>query len=531
MSKNIYIVAVLFLGIIHLSYGQLVDDIPRYNKENYAVTARSAGMGGAFGALGGDLSSILINPAGIAVFQSSEFSSTIGLFNNTKANTNYGGQHSEMDDSYVNIPNFGFVSVIPNSIGSSSLVNFNWGITYNRTQDFQRISTAELGNTTSSRTQAYATEASRHNLGLDDVRFYDDQNGYSVNPYYGRAPVNSVLAFQGYLMYEEEKDGNPIDGVWYSVHPKNGTVRQEVTRITDGSINNYSISLGGNINHKLYFGLSVDLKDYTYNEERRHKEFGHNTNIHYFDHREYTSTDAFGYGLNLGIIYRPVPFLRVGAAIHTPTYYNVNEKYSASMSSVVDYDGVERRVDNESSPTYEADFKVQTPMRYDISLALILGKALILSGDYEYQDYGSSRFNVDGNNVENFDFTQTNKDISAIYEGVHALRLGIEGRIQRHYYLRTGAQYYSSPFKAYVPGLTTSNGEPQIASNDSHYVLSGGLGYRNKNFFIDVAYTYDYQDNNYYQYVEQFENFYMESPKTQTDWTKHTLLVSLGVKF
>ncbi|MDR2414244.1 MAG: hypothetical protein LBD64_04575, partial [Odoribacteraceae bacterium] len=39
-------------------------------------TARSAAMGGAFGALGGDLSSLHANPAGVGVFRKSEFNLT-----------------------------------------------------------------------------------------------------------------------------------------------------------------------------------------------------------------------------------------------------------------------------------------------------------------------------------------------------------------------------------------------------------------------------------------------------------------------
>ncbi|QZT38374.1 hypothetical protein K5X82_05610 [Halosquirtibacter xylanolyticus] len=531
MSKRIYIIAFLFLGFLQISYAQLVDDIPRYNQENYAVTARSAAMGGAFGALGGDLSSVLINPAGIAVFQSNEISLTTGVFNSTTANTNYGGQNAEIDGSYINMPNFGFVGVIPNRRGSSGLVNFNWGITFNRTQDFERTSYARLDNTTSSRSQAYATEATRNNLQFDDLRFYTDDNGYKVNPYYGKAPVNSVLAFQGYLMSLKKENGNPIPGTWESPILDDETVDQEVTRVTNGYINNYSLSLGGNIDHKLYFGVSVDLKYYRYEEERRHREFGNNNDIDFFEHREYTSSDAFGYALNLGLIYRPFSFLRLGAAIHTPTYYNVNEKYSASMSSAVFYDGFNESVDREKSPIYEADFKVQTPMRYDLSAAFVFGKVFILSADYEYQDYGSSRYKVDGNNKDNFDFTNTNQDVSKIYDGVHNLRVGVEGRIQQNFYLRAGGQYFSSPYKAYVDGIETLDGGAQISSDDVHYILAGGLGYRNNNFFIDVAYTYDYQENNYYQYIEQFNNYYMESPKTQTQWTKHTLLVSLGLKF
>ena len=65
----------LIFGIT-FSYSQTYQDVLRYNSYNHEGTSRFNSMGGAFGALGGDLSSISINPAGSSIFLDSEFGVT-----------------------------------------------------------------------------------------------------------------------------------------------------------------------------------------------------------------------------------------------------------------------------------------------------------------------------------------------------------------------------------------------------------------------------------------------------------------------
>ena len=79
--KKLIITLIACLGLTALSQAQYVDQALRFSQQNFGSTARSKAMGGAFGALGGDFSSLSINPAGIAIYQRSEMTTTVNLMN------------------------------------------------------------------------------------------------------------------------------------------------------------------------------------------------------------------------------------------------------------------------------------------------------------------------------------------------------------------------------------------------------------------------------------------------------------------
>ena len=59
-------------------YSQNISDALNYSSNSYQGTARFNSMGGAFGALGGDLSAIAVNPASSAVLNDGHFSLSFG---------------------------------------------------------------------------------------------------------------------------------------------------------------------------------------------------------------------------------------------------------------------------------------------------------------------------------------------------------------------------------------------------------------------------------------------------------------------
>ena len=69
------IILVVFFCISTLSLmSQNISDALNYTNNNIDGSARFSAMGGAFGALGGEISSISLNPAGSAIFNNSYFS-------------------------------------------------------------------------------------------------------------------------------------------------------------------------------------------------------------------------------------------------------------------------------------------------------------------------------------------------------------------------------------------------------------------------------------------------------------------------
>ena len=85
-----------------LAMAQNEVDVLRYSQLTFGGTSRSVAMGGAFGALGADFSSLSINPAGIGLYRKSEVSLTPGFFTQ-KTISIYNGE-----TNYDSKPNFYF---------------------------------------------------------------------------------------------------------------------------------------------------------------------------------------------------------------------------------------------------------------------------------------------------------------------------------------------------------------------------------------------------------------------------------------
>ncbi len=118
---SLFAITLCFSGI----QAQDVADAYRYSQDNPNGTARFRAMGGAFGALGGDLSAITVNPAGSVVFANNQISVTASNFN-TKNNSNYFGTNTSKNKNSLNLNQFGGVFVFENdtenSLGKKSLL-------------------------------------------------------------------------------------------------------------------------------------------------------------------------------------------------------------------------------------------------------------------------------------------------------------------------------------------------------------------------------------------------------------------------
>ena len=131
MRKITYIfLAFMLVTSLHL-YSQSEMDALKFSRSGLYGTARSMGMGGAFGALGGDMTGVSINPAGIGVYRSSEIAGTFGLQSN---NSKVGDIKNRAND--FNMHNFGFVGYFPLRNETMPLINF--GFAHNRHNSFNK---------------------------------------------------------------------------------------------------------------------------------------------------------------------------------------------------------------------------------------------------------------------------------------------------------------------------------------------------------------------------------------------------------
>lgn len=456
----------------------------RYSRILYGGTARFQGLGGAFGAVGADFSAIATNPAGLGLYSSSEFTfSPLLRMSNTLSN--YNGETNRDNRFNAGMGDLGLVfNIKPKN--STSLRNFNFAFGMNRQNNFSNRVVIEGVNNKSSLLTQYVGILNNDYLTPNDI---NDRYGFDIS-----------LAYNTDLIFLKDS-ANRI----YANDAPNGGVIQRKTIRTSGSINEFDFAFGANLNDRFYFGVTIGIPVIRYYETSNYEEFKNDTSVHYFQSMRYNQelqTQGSGLNLKLGIIYRPADWVRIGAAVHTPTYYgNMRDNWNSSMDAEFDYS----ITNSSSSPLGTYDYELTTPFRAIGSVAFIIGKIGLISGEYEYVDYSQSEFSADD------DFSDINREIQHKYGSPVNFRFGTEWRIQ-NFLVRGGAGYYGSPYKNSI-----NTGEI--------YTGSLGLGYRAKHFFFDLAYQWSQMKEDYYLYDPSLVN------ATNLTSTTNTLTATLGVRF
>jgi len=275
-----------------------------------------------------------------------------------------------------------------------------------------------------------------------------------------------------------------------------GGILQTQTINTKGSNNEFLLSTAANFDDILYLGVTLGIPYLRYNKEAVYGEYDVADTIDTFDSwtlTENLKTTGWGINLKVGAIVRPVDFLRIGVAFHTPTYYfSMKDTWSTITKSSV-YGYSEGSWVNQSilSDIGEYKYHLTTPLRAIGSLAFVIKDIGFISGEYEYAGYNQAKFGA-----KDYNFDTENQDIKNAYKGVSIIRAGTEWRIS-NVSLRAGYTLYGSPYKN---GL--NDGKRQS--------FSGGIGYRGSNFAIDFAYVRSVMNEDYYLY--SYSNTTLDQP-------------------
>lgn len=468
-------------GLMSLSFGQYVDQALIFSQQNYGSTARSKAMGNAFGAIGGDFSSLSINPAGIGVYLRSEVTGTLNIVGINNTESTYRGQLTDDRSNNFSFRNFGYVLATPVQGGGSGLVSFNFGIGFNKLNNFNQSIAFGKNGSPYSRTDVFAQNTN----GINSTNLLDENN-----PYSNGTPWESKLAWENYLIDVVNPDANGMGDQYQSILLINELVDQNMTINKEGYNNEYVATFGANFNHQLYLGATIGMQDLYYNESKTYSEDGE---FGYFDYFSTSRTRGFGYNLKLGIIYRPVPALRLGAAIHTPTFFDMKEEYSSTMeSNLQNVSAAANGTHSAETPIGDYEYKMETPMRAIGSFAYQFGKKGMISFDYEYVDYSKMKLRSGG---DGYNFSTENTDIKAIYQSTSNLRFGGEFKPVDALSLRAGYELFGNPYK------TTINNMSQPNKDFSYNTINAGIGYRINNVSFDVSYSlgtrtdFNYIDN------------------------------------
>lgn len=494
--KRITIIIVALLSMSAGILAQNIDDALRYSQLFYGGTARFMSMGGAFTALGGDLSAISLNPAGTGIFRSSEFSITPQLFYNNSSSL-WNNSKSANFKYLLNLSQIGVVSNLISTGNETGLVSLNFAYSFNKTNNFDENTTISGISNNSSMADYWASRA----------------NGYTKL----NMPDDSWAAYKTYLI-DTLSGSNDLYATIFSNYGSDTystygqKIRREITN--SGYTGEHSFSIGANYSNKFFFGATLGISTLRYTGHIEHLEDDVDNVI--YDLKNFTYTDHLvatgtGYSLSLGAIIKPIEFLRIGLSLHSPTIYRIKENYFDNITS--NFDTQVNGVDNYPYTNNQMEYKYTftTPFRVNAGIAYQIQKFAIISADYEFVDYRMSQFS---NAIDNQSYADENSNIKDMFKSASNLKFGAELRLN-NLYLRGGYGYYGKAFNQ-----NTDN------KNLDYNSYSFGIGVRQQNFYFDMGFTALNSSRKYYMYNDPP---YLEAATIKT--TKDTFMATAGFKF
>lgn len=457
MKRNILTISLLAFLVTGLA-AQNEQDVLRYSFLQTGGTTRSLSMGGALGAVGGDFAALSINPAGLGIYRKGEFSLT-GDYNYYTADARYLGNTMTDNGFKMGISHFGVVVPLMIEKEGSGIKGVTFAIGYNKLRDYgQNINMKGINNSNS--------------LVDEFVNSANSDKG-SWDPY------TDGLAWETYLI-----DYDSTAGAYFSDFTgSNYGQTQRRTVSSKGSLGEYDFSMGVNLGDKLFFGATMGVQRANYTETWEHSETDPNNVINFFDaftFRNTLSTSGSGVNLKLGLLAKPLEFLRIGASIQSPTVLNLNDDFSSNMSTDL----------RDGNPTHKYDasgsfnYSVTTPFKATGSLAFLFKQYGLISIDYEYVDYKAGRLRA-----SDYDFFSENEAVTQRFRAASNLRIGAEVRFMQSYYVRGGYALYGSPYAV---------NEPNAGKNLN--IFSAGVGYRDQNYYIDLGFARSGWDQTYFLY-------------------------------
>jgi hypothetical protein len=463
-----YILTLVFITSITIAKTQNEIDVLRYSTTDIFGSARVSAMAGSFGALGADISSALINPAGLGRYSKSDFAVSFSSSSNSTTGI-YNGTTVSEKSNRLHLNNIGFVFTNDLSKTNSGRKYGQFTIAYNRLQNFNSVKRYEGQNFYS----------------LLDV-FGNIGQGISPETIYDQRPFTTGLAYDVFALDYDQATGSYISRLTLGDNYHNRQIN------TEGGMGEFSIGYSENYMNKLYYGFNVGIRTINYNEDYVHEETllePDETTLRSFEYRYGLNTGGTGFNLKLGLLYLPTNNIRLGLAYESPTIFNLSDSWTANMTATHDY-GVES-INPIDVPEGEFDYRMITPMKVRGSFAYIINLRGAINVDFEVARFGQGSLRPSSsNNLFNpYDFSFENAEVSNQYRTVLNTRVGAEYMILRDIYLRGGLALLPQPFKRDLNSNLSMN-----------YILSGGIGYETDLIRVDLALRHLSLDSNYFSF-------------------------------
>ncbi len=428
------------IGIAALSgavFSQNAYDAVKLSQTNPVLgTARYSGMAGAFNALGGNPSAIKDNPAALGVYRSKDFTFTPSLYINND------GEVKPALNNFAFVCNFGSNKNKKGYITSSLAINYN-----------------------------------RMNIISRYTRVKNEKVPFSLTDHIG-------WMGEGNDLYRDAQDMDLLDADGYSVFGGKNVLRG-YTLSEKGHVGQWDFAYGMNISNMVYVGAALGINVVEYEQTAMYDENtlpGEDPDHWFLDN--YYDANGSGVNFRIGTIFRPIDEFRIGASFETPTYYNMHEFCEVKIG---DNSG-------DISREYSSKYDLRTPLKFKAGAGFVIGKKAMVGIDYQYENYKKVRMKIREVNIDSetdLAEEQMNK--------THTVKLGGEVQVCDGFFVRGGLAYATSPVKNFEEDQveTTVNFRVLTLPQQSIYV-TGGLGYKGKVFYCDLAYVF--QNNKDYLY-------------------------------
>ncbi|MBR4379976.1 MAG: TonB-dependent receptor [Bacteroidaceae bacterium] len=522
MEKRFTIAVWSLLFLAGSAAAQTVYDAAKFIDKDLNGTARFVSMGGAMSALGGDISTMNTNPAGIGIYRSNDLQTTFGLSAFNSKNKTLDGTY-KMDDVKGDFDQIGFV--YSSKIGNATALRYvNFGFNYRRSKSFFRKQKFSGGLGDFTQTLQMAQQADGIKYDAWDNAFNNDEIGWlSAIGYYGGVidPVGENEEYIG--MYDQGLGSLDVE--------------------EHGHLDEYSFNISFNVNDRVYLGLTMGAYDLNYRKYTTYIEDYPGTQLEGYDLSTWNRIVGTGVDFKLGAIFRPFedsPF-RFGLAVHTPTFFSLDYKTSARLTSTVldqsdgnlyDYD-VYTADQLPSRGEMVRPFHFQTPWAFNVSLASTIGNQFAVDAEYEYKDYSFMKFkDVDGYDAV-FDFENSTRKMT---KAVHGIKVGMEFKPIPEFGIRAGYNYRTAIFEdnAYkdLPYYSIQT-DTDYANTQDRHTFAFGIGYRGSMFYADLAYKLDTYNSNMYPFVVKDGHTIYPSARsvTKVTNTRNQAMLTLGVRF
>ncbi|MBS1554264.1 MAG: outer membrane protein transport protein [Bacteroidetes bacterium] len=524
-----------------------------FSRQNSGGSARIQGMGGAQVALGGDFSSALSNPAGLGMYNRNEFSITPAVsFNNALGNyTTYEVQqnnlvtnlsNSSASSTNLSLPGLSIVFGAGKNTDREPFYGGTFAITLNRVNDFNGSMQYNAQNNGSSIINYFLEVSEGYTKDQFDPKFDPNTNpigkGDNVN-------TPAFLGYENYLFGPKTSTGTSYFSDLFG-----GTPFQKETINTSGSQNQWNLSYGANLLDKIFLGAGLGIMSVRYQYSKTYSEdFTGQTTGEFLNQcvgcfnnmrlNESRTTTGSGINLTLGALFKPIDMLQVGVSYVTGTSYQLNDTYSASMTTSwnnFDYFGNPARplippnapkpppLNNVSSKTIDdpVNYSLTAPGRLTFGATVFIQKKGFITADVEmvnYNNASTSGFSEQLYSLSIDASQDVNRVVSSRFTSATNIRVGGEYRY-KNFRFRAGYNAMGNPY-ANRPLNRINYSLTDLSS------FSGGFGYRTTKFFADVAVVQSTGTGYYLPYA--IGNF--PSPHYDYDKSVTRIMFTVGVPF